>query len=290
MLTIEKATTKDFERVYPQLQKLNSTQISKEDWKNLFVGHWKSPEEFCGYMILKDNEVKGFLGLIFSSRIFSGEVYKFCNLTSWIVDEDCRNQSLLLLLAALKLKDYTFTCFTAGSTTGTVLGRLGFTEFAITQKILLPTPGFRLKKRKYECEFDSAKIRNRLGETDRIIFDDHKYLNCEHLLLTSGDKYSYVVLKKTKRRNLPFAEVHYISDANPFAESAGSFAANICLRLKVFGLIVDERYLENHQLRKSVNYPKQQRAFFKSNSEKLRINHIDTLYSEMVVLFNPNAA
>lgn len=290
MFKIEKATAGDFENIYPFLQKLNDRDLSKEDWGKLFVNYWKSPEDFFGYTLVKDGEVKGFLGLIFSRRTFNNEVYKFCNLTSWIVDEDCRSQSLLPLLAALKLKDYAFTCFTAGATTGKVLNRLGFTELLTSQQILLPIPNFRLKKQDSECEFDPAKIRNRLNENDRTIFDDHQYLNCEHLLLTSRERYCYLVLKKTHRRNIALAKIHYISDTDFFAECIEIFAVKICRRLKVFGLIIDERYLENRRLRKSVKYPKPQKIYFKANSKTLNENQIDTLYSEMVVLYNPKIA
>ena len=65
--------------------------LSKEDWKRIFTVYWKSPEDFCGQIIVKDGEVKGFLGLIFSSRTIDGEMQKFCNLNSWIVDDDCRS-------------------------------------------------------------------------------------------------------------------------------------------------------------------------------------------------------
>jgi len=290
MLKIEKATTEDFERVYPQLQKFDTAEVSKEDWRKLFVKYWKSPEDFCGYMLVKDGEVKGFLGLIFSRRILDSEVHKFCNITSWIVDEDARSRSLFLLLEMLKLKDYTFTNFSASDTVAAVLTRLGFKEFEVSQQVLFPVPNLLLQGRGYTHEFDLRKIRERLNENDRVIFDDHQQLECEHLLLKSKDGYAYAVLKKTQRRNIPFAKVQYLSDAEHFAGGIEKFAAKICLRLKVLGIMVDERYLGDYKLRKSIRYPNKQKAYYKSNSETLNENRIDTLYSELVVVFNPRIA
>ncbi len=290
MFRVEKATTKDFERVYPQLQKFDSAELSREDWKRLFVNYWKSPEDFCGYMLIKDEEVKGFLGLIFSNRLFNAEVHKFCNLTSWIVDEDCRNQSVFLLLEALKLKDYTFTNFTASQTVAVLVKRLGFEEFEVNQQIIPPIPNFALKKRNCVCEFDVQKIRPELNDNERTIFDDHQQLDCRHLLLKSNAGYAYVILKKTHRRNIPIAKVHYVSDAGYFVEWAEKFAAKICLHLKVLGVMVDERYLGDYRPRFGINYPHQRKGYFKSTSKTLNKNQIDTLYSELVVLFNPKVA
>lgn len=290
MFKVERATTEDFERVYPQLQKFNNAEISKEDWKRLFVKHWESPEEFCGYMLVKDGEVKGFLSLIFSNRIFNGEVHKFCNINSWIVDEDCRNQSVFMLLEALKLKDYTFTNFTPSQAVIALIKRLGFKGFEVNQQVLPPLPNFFLQGRDYRCEFDLEKIRAALNDNDQMIFDDHQNLGCEHLLLEASDGYAYVILKKTHRRNIPLAKVQYVSHAGRFVAGMEKFVLKVCLRLKVLGIMVDERYLQNHKLRKSIRYPHQRKAYYKSNSKTLNENQIDTLYSELVVVFNPKVA
>ena len=103
---------------------------------------WQTTEDFCGYLLLKDGDIKGYLGLIFSRRILNDKVEKFCNMTSWVVNEDCRSQSLPMLLELLKLKDYTLTNFTASPTVATILGKLGFTEFPVDQRVLLPMPHF----------------------------------------------------------------------------------------------------------------------------------------------------
>ncbi|HEX8286352.1 MAG TPA: hypothetical protein VF556_00030 [Pyrinomonadaceae bacterium] len=286
MYKIEKVYADDFERIYPQLLKFQISAFSKDDWHKLFVHYWESPEEFFGYMLLKDGEVKGFLGLIFSNRIIKDKNYKFCNHTSWVVDEDCRHQSLFLLLEALKLKDYIFTCFTASTTVATIFKRFGYNEFAVNQQVLLPMPDFRLIKGDYSCEFDLKKIRNLLSKNERILFDDHQNLGCKHIVLKTNSGYSYLILKKTIRRNLPFLKVHYLSNAEHFVEAVERFILKICLRTKTLGLMVDDRYLGDYRLRRSINYPHQRKAYFKSNSDELNENQIDTLYSELVVLFN----
>lgn len=283
MFTIEKAFTEDFERVYPHLLQSFGDSLSKEEWRKSFVSQWRSPEDFCGYMLLQDGQVKGYLGLLFSNRILDNRIEKFCNMHSWCVSEDARGKSLSLLLEMLKLKDYTITNFTASPTVATILSRLGFTSFEVHQQVIFPLPHLRLKSRSWVCDFDLKEIRSYLNDRDQTIFDDHQHFNCEHLLLRSNGRYSYVVLKKTKRKKMPFAKVHYLSDAENFIESIESLTAMICMRLKVVGVMVDDRYLMEQKLRTSIRYPHQRKAYFKSGSAPDK-NRIDTLYSELVVL------
>jgi hypothetical protein len=286
MFTIERATAGDFERVYPRLRQGFGDTFAKEEWRKIFVSPWPSPEDFCGYMLLKDGQVKGYLGLIFSRRTFDGRVEKFCNLTSWWVSEDCRSQSLRLMLEALKLKGYTFTNLTASPTVESLLPRLGFRAFEVHQQVVLPYPNLISGVRGCACLFEPEDIRARLDESDRAIFDDHRPLGCEHLLLRSGAGDCYVVLKKTWRKRLPFAKVHYLSRPEVFAACVERMAVKICLRLRVCGVMVDERYLRGRKLRRGVRYPHQRRAYFKTGSSALDETQIDTLYSELVVLHN----
>jgi hypothetical protein len=282
MFTIRKAVSADFDQVYPLLHGFGDSPIAKENWKKIFVPPWQTGEDFCGYLLLHGDEVKGYLGLVFSQRMLNNRAERFCNMTSWIVNEDCRGQSLKLLLEALKLKDYTLTNFTASPTVATILSKLGFTEFAVHQRVLLPFPRLASTRRQ-QCDFDPGVISSKLSGEELRIFTDHQGLDCRHLLLQSDKGACYVVLKNTRRKQLPWAKVHYLSSAEVFHECMESLIVGICLRLRVCGVMVDERYVEGYRFRASVSYPHQRRAYFKSNSVVDK-NLIDTLYSEVVIL------
>lgn len=282
MFTIERAFPEDFDRIYPQLSGFGGT---REGWRKLFIPWWKSPEEFCGYMLLKDGEVKGYLGLIFSTRILNGRVEKFCNLTSWIVSDDARSKSLAMLLEVLKLKDYTITNFTASPTVAVIMRRLGFVELDVHQQVLFPVPGLGLVRGwGCACEFEPGRIRSLLGESDRRIFDDHQQVGCEHLLLKADTGYSYLVLKRTRRKDLPFLKVHYLSDPRVFVRCAEKLMPEICVRRRAWGVMVDERYLRGHRFRLAYRYLHDHKGFFKPASSTLEKSQIDTIYSELVTL------
>ena len=283
-VTIEKATGKDFERVYPLLLDFNNPGISCEDWRQIFTRNWSSPENYCGYLLLANGEVKGFLGLLFSTRIINTRVEKFCNMTSWIVKEDFRSHSLRLLLEVLKLKHYTVTNFTPSKTASVILKKLGFVEIKTSQRILFPVPTAAAVRSKIKCVFDLEEIRKTLDQADRNIFDDHQGFDCRHVLILSGHDYCYMVLKNKGHRHLPFARMHYVSNRDLFIGAVDSVRTKISWRLKVAGLMVDERYVGGRMFRHSGSYPQQSVPFFKSGT--LGDTDIDTLYSEMILLHN----
>lgn len=279
-VTIERATAADFERVYPLLLDFDIPRFTKDHWQRIFNNTWHSPEDYCGYVLFQDGEVKGFLGLLFSRRLIGGRSEKFCNMTSWIVREECRSQSLRLLLELMKLKDYTLTNFTASQTVAAVLRKLGFSELDTTHQILFPNPA--ALRSKASCYVDADQIREQLSEQDRAIFDDHHQLDCRHLLIASADDYCYLILKNKVHRHLPFARIHYLSNQQLFLKTIDAVRTQVCLRLRVAGLLVDQRYLSEQQFGYSQLYPQQCPAFFKSST--VTADQIDTIYSEVILL------
>jgi hypothetical protein len=284
MFTIKKARAEDFELVYPLLQSFNNPNLSRTDWKKIFVNHFHASEDYCGLMLLKDEQVKGYLGLIFSSRTINERPEKFCNLTSWIVNEDCRGHGLSLLLEVLRLKDYTITNFTPSGDAEAVMAKLGFTAIEIHQQVLFPLPRPAFGRSPYHCYFKATEIRERLGPIDVVIFNDHQNFDCQHVLLTSDQDYCYVITKKTWRKHLPFAKVHYLSNRDLFVRSIESLKKEICWRLGVVGIMVDYRYVGGHEFKHSFRYPHEKKAYFKS--PRVEVHAIDTVYSELVVLHN----
>jgi hypothetical protein len=279
---VVKAHPDDFERVYPLLQDFGISRLTKDHWLRLFTKNWDSAEAHCGYLLEQGGEVKGFLGLLFSERTIKGRLEKFCNLTSWMVKQESRPHSLQLLLEALKLRDCTFTNFTPSTGVASILKKLGFIELQSSEQILLPVPGFSYQRTSYRCLVDLGEIQERLSEADRKIFTDHRDLDCRHVLISDGEKYCYLILKTRSYKRLPFARVHYLSNPELFASSIDALRTNLCWRLKVAGLMVENRYVGGRAFSYSRNYPQQCPAFFKSDS--VGPGDIDTLYSEMILL------
>src|SRR5262245_50374537 len=125
MATVEKATPAMFDDIYPLLLELDKTH-SIEKWRTIFDYQWESGEGYVGYTLVDGRKVVGFNGALFSRRIIGGREVKFCNLTSWIVKEQYRTESLRLVFPILNLKGYTFTNLTMNDRAWDVAKRLGF--------------------------------------------------------------------------------------------------------------------------------------------------------------------
>jgi hypothetical protein len=281
-VTVERATSIDFERVYPLLLDFNNPRITQEKWRLIFNINWESPENYCGLLLLQDGRVEGYLGLLFSARIIKGRVEKFCNMTSWIVREGCRSQSLRLLSEVLKLSDYTITNFTPSNNVTMILKRLGFMAMGTSLRILFPFPDEPLPDSRYHSTFDLEEISQKLNPADRTILSDHLRFNCRHVLVIGANDYCYLVLKNTKFQQLQFARVHYVSHPDVLLKAIDSVRTRICRQLKVAALIVDERYIGGETIRYSRPCPVQHESYFKSKS--LGKTDVDTLYSELILL------
>ena len=109
MAAVRKALPEDFEKTYPLLEKFNNATLKRIDWEKLFKNPLNNLEEHCGYVLIEVDKIVGFLGALFNSRKSQGQNYNFCNVTSWIVEKEYRNQSFLLLLPLLSLKKYNIT-------------------------------------------------------------------------------------------------------------------------------------------------------------------------------------
>ena len=52
MISIKKARLEHFEEIYILLKQLDNKKISKDDWKNIFIDHFNSNENYFGYMLI----------------------------------------------------------------------------------------------------------------------------------------------------------------------------------------------------------------------------------------------
>ena len=223
----------------------------------------------------------GFIGLLFSRRFIGQREEKFCNLTSWIVEEKWRTKSLSLLFPIFSLKGYTITVFTASDITRSVLKGFGY-RCAVSKRGLIPAfPVGPSVGGRFSLSF-GEDAKDRLDERDLKIYSDHLKFKSLNVVIESGNSPCYIVLKRSVRKALPFAQVHYVGNPDIFSKYIASAAAGICSRFKVLGLIVDERCLKGRGLPRSIPLRPTGPILYKSDS--LREHNIDTLYSEMFVL------
>jgi len=282
VLKIVKATPEDFDRVYPLLMEFNNPRIKLMDWKRIFHHPWEVEEDYCGYMLLDNDKVEGYLGYIFSRNTICGNIVKFCNLTSWIVHEKHRGQSLELFYPSIKLEDYVITDF---SPTDSVLKmfhkRYKFNILENEMSFVYPSPS--LSTCSCNISYDGGLRKDALDKKDSCIYYDHLSLDCRHILMESDKGYCYIVGKNRRFRKFRHMEVIYISNPALLASCSVPVIRAICLRYLVFGLMIENRLLRGYRLPLSRITKPLKTKIYKTgmNIDPADITH---LYSEKVLL------
>lgn len=274
-------------RVYPLLLKFGNASISRDSWQKLFTHSWAAPEEPRGLMLLRGEEIKGFLGLIFSSRAVRGEIERFCNMTSWIVEPDCRNHSLAMLRQAMILADATVTNFTASQGVNALLRRFSFHESLWRSIVLVPFP---FARRDVEVDFEGAHFARHVDFETKKLLDDHVAQGCGAALIRHRDRACAVVLKPYTwrirfhgvRSSVRLCRVHYASDRAIAGEFLSRARVAICTRYRALGVLADRYHFSGAKAPLSFGFPEITRTLVRSHH--VDPEEVDTLYSELILL------
>ena len=283
MIRVEKvdcANFKDMNNIFSEIWATGS----QEKGRKIFGYQWEREETHCGLILVDGDRTVGFLGMIFSRRRINDRVEKFCNLTSWFVHQDYRSRSIAMISALHGMKDYTITDLTPARKVYKIQHMMGFKDLDAMGRLLLPF-GRRLFQPKYasmNLTHDLAVIEKKLDGQNLIIFNDHKPYQCSHLLLTGKDRYCYIIYSKLRRKRIPYAHLHYISDPDLFALAYRDIRKSILSHANAFFLLIDSRLVKNRKLPISICLP--YRAPKQYMSSTLKPPQIDNLYSELVML------
>jgi hypothetical protein len=280
-VVLKKASADDFDLVYELLLDFKNHKLKRGGWQQLFKPHWDFDEGYYGYILMEDDQPIGFLSTIFSKRKINNREYRFCNLSSWVVKEGFRNRSFHLIKPLTQLKDYTITLFTPSKIAQNIFSKLGYQNLESNLRILLPFPESIVSfVNKNKITLDKNIIKRLLRGDDLKIFNDHAGFNCFHALIFSDAGTCYVIIRKVFKNNLPFAYIHYISNLGIFNRAVDKFKLRVMMELKVIGVIVEERFLENRNLKLTVKRP----FVTMYKSPDLQPRDIDSLYSEFFLM------
>jgi len=287
-MIVREAKYDDFEKVYPLLHKLNSSTLSKDDWQKLFVNNFNTDENFCGFVIEDNDKIQGFLGAIFSKKDINGKEYKFCNSTSWIVEEKYRAKSLILLMKIHKLKNYIFTNFTPSETVYPILKKIGYKDIDNTKYLLKSKPNFSSKVKIITTNFDKI-----LNKYEIQIYKQHKNFNVGFFIIKTKTNYCFVVYRKKKyfpaklkkitgnRINLRLAEIEYVSNLNLFKENIKEIIFKASVKIKIVSFVIFNKWLPENITNTAKKYKTYRKYVYKGD---LPASEIDILFSEILIL------
>ena len=211
---VRKTKPEDFPKVLPLLEEFHDNRLKRSDWKRIFAYNWNKEQDSVGFHLEHHEKIVGYIGGVFSKRLINGQLENLCNLTSWIVREDFRSHSVALLMELLKVKDHTFTNFSATPEVGKVLLALGFRELENGFRIV--TPSFRLfsfnRSRKVSIIGKIDCLRQRLKGDLRRILDDHEGTSLRPLLIEEkrGQCLAFYKIVKLKSEHFVKNHVHLV--------------------------------------------------------------------------------
>jgi hypothetical protein len=294
MIRLEEVHEDDFESVYPLLQKLNNTTLSRKDWQKVFSDPFKA-KQHSGYSLLDDEKVVGFFGVIFSSRVINGKVVKFANTHSWVVDEVHRNRGLLLLNKIHKLKDYVLTNFSASSGPFEIMKKMGWKELTYTFSFRLVNPIAKITSFEHQI-IDGNQISSEFfdPQEEKIVYD-HAQLQCTMCIIVSDQQHSLLVFTEVDYapsffgrlgiRSKPFTlgQMQFCSNPDLFFRKYDHWESAICKKYGWLGLIIPDKFLERYDLLGFKPYLKRRPVLVRGGDE-LSDDSVDFLYSEVIVL------
>ncbi len=187
-------------------------------WADAFRQDWGVDRPNSGFLIRDEGgEIAGGIGAIYAAYPVRGQLEKFCNITSWMVLDAYRTQSMRLAMAVISQPGFHFTDL---SPTAVVEQSLKFLKFkpmnsARTVLFNLPAPQQRLAGAGVVSS--PARIEQVLDEPSRRVYRDHKHFPWLRFLAAGqGSEYSLVIYKRARLKHLPSAEIIGFTNPNTF--------------------------------------------------------------------------
>jgi len=226
---------------------------------------------------------------MFSSRFNADNSYIYCNLHTWIINEEKRyfffSEGEKILDPIFKYK----ASFFAKPVKGLIrLFKRYYKMESLNMKYrisFLLKPSNLLLNKKFEIIDDEETILKELNHDDKKIFNDHKNMSCYKFLICSEEaknkKVFVVALKKRKKFVLNVLELIYVSNTEFFKTNWKSFIFDICKKYRIL-------FCANNYLKPEDCYIPEKEKILKDLNNKIVIKNLpgkfkfDTLYSEFV--------
>lgn len=235
--TVRKAVASDLYPVYKLLSgsTLNARSIPLEERRRMFEPRWGGAEKYFGF-VLEDDRIVGFLGLLFTTQTIGDRPHPCCELHSWYVQDEYRNDSIRLLMPALGLRGVTLLNYTPTKAVYDISVKFGFEDLEAKLLLVYPVPSPSILVPTVRVISERHLIAARLTGADKQVFIDHHDVRCEHLMLVdkqSGEE-CYLLFKRVQRKWYePFGRVLYVTNKKVFLAALPFLRTYLCARYRM---------------------------------------------------------
>ena len=248
------------------------------------ISFQKNEKYPIGYMMLnRNNAVVGFVGTWFSERKIKDYASVFCNIHSWIVQQEYRLYSFYLI-SLLNKKNINLTAFTPVESLKGLLLKFGFGKKEIFYKIILNIKLFKSSKKNYEIIKDKDDIEKRLDKINLDIYNFYSNKIYKNFLIknTKEKKDIFVVGCLLRKKGLKIFNFFYVSDKDYFRKNWDIIANIVSNELNVY--FFSEYVLKDNQNifpdKIFLSKIKKKEIYVKSKNE---ICNLDLLNSDLVI-------
>jgi hypothetical protein len=195
-------------------QNLDQTRTA-EHWMRGFKTRWHLDKPNNGFMLRNaGGQIVGGIGALYSTQLIRGKLEPFCNIASWCVLDAYRSSSMRLALALTSQKGYHFTNMTPNAMVEASLQSLKFQPMASERAVLfnMPWPAGSA-----EIVTKPKQLLSCLEQDIARIYRDHsEFPWLHHLAVGQPGAYCYVIFKLKTLREMPLAEILYLSEPKLF--------------------------------------------------------------------------
>jgi hypothetical protein len=253
MVAVEQYSPSYYQDVITLLKRFDSDVMTPPVW-NILLKRASAEGSPIGWVLRDENAVVGFIGTIYSHQIIEGQLKKFCNLTSWIVLDEYRNQALSLLTTAIADKNSIYTDLTASPEAHKILKAFRFKEFETHAAVYVSEA-----LSDYKC---SAVSLSNLSEDFLSVLNGHADSKLKLAQLGNDDKKCIIAYTLTdlhldclpqatfanKSRVIgkgvqPLAHIHWVSDFRSFFNYRDDFVSYLRASEEAVGLFIEKRFV-----------------------------------------------
>lgn len=249
-------------------------------YRPIFDYQWNREEDYFGHVLLDRGKIAGFVGAFFVRRPVRGVQRRFCNLTTWKVREENRNESILLIMPFLRMREYTVTGRTAAHNVFAIHQKLGF-RYLDDRAIIVSTFVGRRSSTAVDVLLGGDDLSGSLSGDDLRLVQDHSRYKCHPLVLRKEGRTLLIIVTLPKKWGITVGYIQYISDVGLFLELLSNVKEEVSRRLKAPFLWIEKRLLFGAKIPFSIEYRSPFVHLYKS--DELEPPDIDNLYTELVV-------
>ncbi len=189
--------------------------IKADVWADAFRQNWGANKPNNGFLIRDDaGAIVGGIGAIYAAYPVRGKIEQFCNITSWMVLDAYRTQSMRLAMALISQPGFHYTDLSPTAVVEQSLKFLKFTPMNEARTLLFNLPAPHQRMIGAGVVTDPRRLEQVLDAASAKVYHDHKqfpWLN--FLAVGKGRERSLVVYKRATLKHLPSADI--IGFTNP---------------------------------------------------------------------------